>query len=185
MTKTQWWCVSIAAGGIAVFLDFDGPFRASNWMRQNKTIAKPFHSETQWIADPKVSLLAENIVALTIEQTGCYGTCPVYIFRLERSKRAFYDGKEFVSRKGRYTGKSYYFDSLAYFAAERLLSIRDDYWIGVTDHSTTILTIEMTDGKKRISNYANAGPNDLSIFCAALDGVESSIEWIPEKTTNQ
>lgn len=41
----------------------------------------------------------------------------------------------------------------------------------------------MADGSKRISNYANAGPNDLELFCTAMDGAAGDIEWVPEKST--
>jgi hypothetical protein len=186
MKKTAWITAIVLAGSVAAFLWLDGPLRLHRRTHEGEVVdggQRP--GEDRWTEERVVAAAAQKIVALTLERTGCYGTCPVYTVRFERNRNAVYDGKEFVTREGRFTGKFYGFERLAYFAAARLLALKDDYQILVTDHSTTILTIEMTDGTKRISDYANAGPNDLSIFCTTLDGVASSIHWEPEKKANQ
>jgi len=185
MKRTHWISVAIVVGGIAGFLGFDGPLRVSNGLHRKKSASARSLPDDQWVADPAISRVAAKIVALTVDRSGCFGTCPVYVLRLERNGNALYDGKEFVARLGRYTGKHYGFEWLAYFAAAHLLSLKDDYHRLVTDNATTVLTIEMTDGTKHISDYADAGPNELLIFCTALDGVASSVEWVPEKIANQ
>jgi hypothetical protein len=88
MKKAQWIYVSIAVGGIAVFLGFDGPLRIANWIHRGKTTISSPPSENRWVADPAISALAEKIVALTIERVaGGWGGSPVYIFRLERGRK--------------------------------------------------------------------------------------------------
>ena len=181
MKKAAWICFALGVATIATFLRFDGPSRVSNWLHERRSSREYTRSE-RWSGDPAVIALAGKIVALKLERTPCYGPCPAYVFRVERSMRAFYEGEASAQRQGRFTGKCYSFDTLAYFAAARLLSLKDSYTFPVTDNPTTILTIEMTDGTKSISDYAHSGPNDLAIFCNAMDGVESSIEWTPEKS---
>jgi hypothetical protein len=48
------------------------------------------------------ALAAEDITAVSLSRSECYGTCPVYRVTLSRSGRATYIGEAFVERVGRH-----------------------------------------------------------------------------------
>lgn len=178
MKAKRWIIVTAGTVLAAAFILIDGPLAIYEFAKREHHEA---HEETawagEWRGDPAITSKADKITAIVLERTGCLGSCPIYVLRMERSRRAKYEGRAFVARIGHFDGEVYGFDQLAYFAAERLLDLKDAYERPITCQSTTILTVEYEGGIKRISDYADSAPIDFLIFCSAVEGVASYIEW--------
>lgn len=172
--------VIAGTGCVAGFFWFNGPLRLyDHFTRRVSSVEK------MWGADPAVAKASQDIIAIMIERTGCFGKCPAYAFRIDRDGHASYDGWKYTELQGHLEGRFYGFDRLAYFAEGHILKLKSSYTVPETCLSTTILTVEMRDGVKRISDYGYAGPEALWIFCAALDGAASGIHWKRMGPANQ
>ncbi len=178
MKRSHYWAfIILNTTGLALALALDVPTHLYEWFHRQPAATV----REDWEADTTTARAARKITAITLVRTDCYGSCPVYVLRLERGGRATYDGIRYVPQVGRFKGRTQSFDQLAYFAALRLMRLKDIYTKPITCQSTTIVTIETEEGRKLISDYAHSGPNDLLIFCSALDGVATTVDWVADQ----
>ena len=101
-------------------------------------------------------------VTITLERTGCFGTCPTYILSIYGDGRVVYNGKYFVKTKGiqnfqisqdkvRELVNEFY--RIGYF------SLQDKYDAPVTDLPTTTTSITIDGKTKKVVNYYGAPKN--------------------------
>jgi hypothetical protein len=122
--------------------------------------------------------------SITLERTGCYGTCPQYTVRFERGGMARYEGREFAALPGRWTGDlgPYAFGMLC-FLVERLRfeELQDGYAASWTDDETVITTVEWRDGRaKAVRDYGRRGPPELWALHRVIDSLADEIDWQPD-----
>lgn len=120
----------------------------------------------------------EQISEITLERSSCFGPCPVYKLTLRRDGTATYEGRQFVERKGTYSGTFYGFERLAQLIESRgYFNLKDNYTINATDLSGTVTSVVRTGRRKTITNYGDAGPVELWGIEAAIDGVVANTKW--------
>ena len=144
MKKSHYWpLIVLGAATMALVLTSHVPQYLYEYFHR-RPAPKPHRLLERWEPDAAVTLTAQKITAITLERTACLGSCPVYLLRLERGNNAVYEGRMDVPHLGRFKSRIY-FDSLAYFAAQHLMGLKDSYFVGATCQSTTVLTIETID----------------------------------------
>ncbi len=121
---------------------------------------------------------AATITEITVEHTGCFGTCPVYKVILRQSGTATFIGTRYVTKLGTYTAFFGGFDHLARaIAARQFAGFKPVYTRPVTD-SPSVETGLVAGGKRKIVvNYADTGPQALWEIQAMIDGAAAELEW--------
>lgn len=120
----------------------------------------------------------EQITEITLERTACMGYCPMYKVTLRRDGTATYVGRDFVERKGTYTGKFYGFSRLAQLIETRgYFSMKDRYTINASDLPSAITSVVRAGQRKTITNYGDEGPVELWGIEQAIDGVLANVKW--------
>jgi hypothetical protein len=127
-------------------------------------------------APPKDSL------AITYEQTPCFGRCPVYKVKIYESGFATYEGLNFAEKMGLYaftfeeaTLKQIYqmAEEIDYFDMQ---AVYDDPRI--SDLPSTISSISI-DGKSHRIKARRGMPSELKEFHKALDEMLMDVDWKP------
>ncbi|WP_341904427.1 DUF6438 domain-containing protein [Fluviicola taffensis] len=86
--------------------------------------------------------------SVTFLSSGCFGTCPSFIFQINKSGKILYEGKLFVKKEGKYKAKSdkwFYkllVDKLRYIDFK---SLKTEYAANWTDHQTVNFIFETKD----------------------------------------
>lgn len=120
----------------------------------------------------------EQITEVTLERTACFGTCPVYKITLRRDGTATYVGREFVERKGTYSGKIYGFERLAQLIESRgYFNLKENYTVNATDLPSTLTSVVRAGRRKSVTNYGDTGPVELWGIETAIDGMVTNIKW--------
>lgn len=111
-----------------------------------------------------------GITELAIQRTPCFGTCPVYCFRIKADGSFQLDGTRFVKPEGATTGSidPDVFKQVAWRIAQvRLDDLHASYRIGATDMPGLYIKV-VKDGKTKII-YGGAGPLELGAIAAQID----------------
>ncbi|MDB4952363.1 MAG: hypothetical protein JWM27_5012 [Gemmatimonadetes bacterium] len=129
-------------------------------------------------------------VAVTLERTACYGTCPAYTVRLDGAGRVAWHGERFVAAMG---------DSSTAVSAARVNALADEiaaagffgfgdsYLPGVpaaepcsTDSPHAVITVTRAGRTKRVEHdYGCRGaPAALRTIAARIDSVAGTRRWI-------
>ena len=121
----------------------------------------------------------ENLtsVEITLERTGCYGTCPVYSVTVHGDGTVIYEGKHFVRIEGvrTYTiPEESVAELVGMFYEINYFSLNDRYDASVTDLPTVITSITVGNETKTVSNYANSGPERLYYLESKIDEITDS-----------
>ena len=115
---------------------------------------------------------ADQITEVTLERTGCFGTCPIYKVTLKRDGTLIYEGKRFVQMMGTYKGRAYDFGRLARFIlSEDYFNLKDDYSAPVTDLPSTITSVVRGGQRKTIRDYGGVAPIGLWGIEMSIDGI--------------
>jgi Domain of unknown function (DUF6438) len=117
---------------------------------------------------------------ISLEQTPCFGSCPVDKVVLRPDGTATYIGRRFVERIGTYEGKFAEgdFERLAgLMQSMKFFGMDDRYDRPITDHPSVITSAVLEGEVKRVVNYADAGPITLWGIEKAIRGVVAEIEW--------
>ena len=129
-----------------------------------------------------MSSQAEGISLIRLERTECYGPCPVYEVELGRDGRATYVGKMCVEKLGVHTG---WLDEDQFERLARLIvrlgffDLDSDYSEEFMDAATHITTVVRDGVAKRVSNYGEAGPDELWAIEELIDAVADGVDWEP------
>lgn len=122
--------------------------------------------------------------AIIVTSSGCYGSCPIYNYRLESNGDIIYAGEKFTQIKGVYAGQinKEYFN---YFKNKLnqidLYQTDDQYSNNTTDGNfEEIVFIKNNKITKRISFYINDGPPKVKQL---LDILRAMHYYIEDKKT--
>lgn len=119
----------------------------------------------------------ENSV-ITLEKEPCYGTCPVYTITIKGTGEAVYEGKDHVSKKGKYQkqlGDKETNKLFNAFECSNFSDFRSEYTDNVSDMPTNYLTFEHRGYKKRIRDYYGA-PEELKKLEKMVEEIAESEE---------
>lgn len=132
---------------------------------------------------PPPLLQADSKVRITLQRTGCYGTCPAYIVSIST------DGIEFIGR-GSVVAVGNHSDRInpervrtlaKELEATDFFSMRDSYRAGVTDCPTYVLSATIDGHKKEVEDYMGSWvgmPAVISDLEDEIDDVAGTTKWI-------
>jgi hypothetical protein len=122
-------------------------------------------------------------VAIKLERTGCYGTCPSYTVRVSTDGITF-DGRGFVVASGRHrdTTDADEVRKLAEkFVAADFYSMDAVYRAGVTDNPTYVLSITIDGKAKEVEDYVGSWEGMPAVITELEDEVDTFVRterWI-------
>lgn len=126
---------------------------------------------------------SESGVALTLERTACYGTCPVYEVKVYADGRIEYEGRDYVDVTGSQSSNmeaDKVSDLVNQFVEAGYLQWNDTYTnYYVTDMPTMITSVTVNGETKRIERYAGdeSAPLELIKLENLIDKAVSSVQW--------
>ena len=119
-------------------------------------LVPPERLPTRHIAAPAVR--SDSKVAITLERTGCYGSCPGYTVTVTTDGIVF-DGRYFVAAVGRHTDTVVpddVRDLARHFIAADFYSMDAAYRAEVTDNATYIVGIAIDGHAKQVGDYVGS-----------------------------
>jgi hypothetical protein len=132
---------------------------------------------------PPPLLRRDSNVTITLDRSGCYGTCPAYTLTVSTDGIVF-DGKEFVAAHGRRVDKvdAAEVRKLAQkFVTADFYSMDERYVASVTDHPTVVLTITIDGHTKKLVDYVGQWvgmPAVVKELEHEVDSLARSSRWI-------
>jgi uncharacterized protein DUF6438 len=137
-----------------------------------------------------------EISAISLERTSCYGTCPSYKVIAYRDGRIQYEGKDYVTIKGKRISaiNPSQFARLAKKAEEiGFFRLKNEYssitnpdgsMSVVTDQPTYITTVTRGTVTKKVENYYG-GPKRLYELEQLIDEITNSAQWTGNPDLNK
>ena len=132
---------------------------------------------------PSPTLRADSKVTITLERTGCYGTCPAYIVSVSTDGIKFF-GRHFVVAAGNHIGTidaGRVRDIANRFIAANFYSMDASYRAGVTDNPTYALTLSIDGHKKEVEDYVGSWvgmPEVITDLEDEVDAIAETGRWI-------
>jgi len=128
-----------------------------------------------------------RLTEITLERGGCYGTCARDMFTLRADGRASYVGKDYVTRLGYFSGKTYYFDhAAAWLEAQHYEALDSYYREGLVDADTATLTFDTRRDRKVVKTGSLLeSPPEVYGIALFLLGIENQIDWKPASRVNK
>ena len=125
----------------------------------------------------------DSEVSVTLERTGCFGSCPSYVVRIGTNGIEF-DGRGYVVAAGKHTAKINP-AAVRHFAkrivASDFYSMDPVYRAGVTDSPTYVLSISVDGHKKTVEDYVGSWvgmPAVVSELEDEADELAQTKRWI-------
>lgn len=124
-----------------------------------------------------------KITEISLERTGCFGSCPIYKITLRSDGSATYVGKRYSPREGAFQGKfEYGFEKLAELLYRQgFFNLENEYNAPFTDLDTTIVTVTQDGKAKAVRDYGSAAPVELWGVEQLIDSLSEKIVWKKEK----
>ena len=123
---------------------------------------------------------------ISVQTSGCYGTCPIYEFTIMGNGESTYNGKRFVATEGEQS-KTFSADKTnALFTAFKdanYWSFKDEYTSNITDLPTTYLTYSHNGNSKKIKLYADV-PERLVGLSKLIKSFANSEGWVKSESAN-
>lgn len=132
---------------------------------------------------PAPAVRPDSNVSISLERSGCFGTCPSYTLTVSTTGIVF-DGGGHVVAAGRHTDTtdaSEVRELAKKFVAGDFYSLEDEYQAGVTDNPTYVLSIEIGGQKKRVIDYVGSWvgmPQVISDLEDQVDTFARADRWI-------
>ena len=118
------------------------------------------------------------ITAITMEKTGCNGTCPAYRVRFMADGRATYTGRDFAPLLGRFSGMYDVAPLAAWIATQHPETLPDNSSSAAIDAPAVNLQIDYAARRVRLTGIGeNAASLRLEGILLALDGATARIRW--------
>ena len=120
-----------------------------------------------------------DATSVEIVKTACFGSCPVYTFKVMGNGQAEYEGKRFVDLEGKHT-RTYAIDTTN-ILFDRLMeadlwSYENEYTDNVTDLPTTYLTFVHEGKQKKMKLYFGV-PEELKAITKELEALAFAKGW--------
>ena len=150
-------------------------------MWQDLEVFPPVRLPARHVALP---VYEPSSVRITLERTGCFGSCPAYTVSIDGDGSLLFDGRAYVAEAGKRRGTV---DPAAVralyeqFRAANFMSLDDSYVTDITDNPTYTLTLETAGMRKTVIDYggAKAGmPDAVTALEDAVDRVAGTSKWI-------
>lgn len=124
--------------------------------------------------DTTASATVGGIRAITIEHTPCFGACPIFSYRFDRTGSVTYTAGRFVTDSATRSVPlaPAVFDSLALLLERaHFLAMDSLYAVTMTDQSSVILTAALADTLKVVVRYGRpeSAPAELQGIIDSLD----------------
>jgi ankyrin repeat protein len=125
-----------------------------------------------------------NGVVMTLERTGCFGTCPGYSVEIHGDGTVIFSGKGYVVVTGEHRDRlsvEQVSELIDKFREADYFSLEDEYNYPVTDCPTFMTSFRVDQVQKRVTDYVGeeAGmPEKVSELEAAIDRVADTQKWI-------
>jgi len=120
---------------------------------------------------------------IAIKTTGCFGTCPIYTFKITDEGNANYVGTRHVAMEGKkekkYTERQVEGLFQAFENAD-FFSYKDEYTANVTDLPSTYLTYNDGKNEKTIHCYFDV-PEKLQSLSYLVKSFANSEGWVKDK----
>jgi (2Fe-2S) ferredoxin len=122
----------------------------------------------------------EESIVIEYRRTPCFGTCPIFNFKVYESGRALYDGKNFVDRIGTY------YTNVTPEQVQKIMSVaeqikffqmQDVYDGAVTDLPSVHVSLKKNAETKTVKNRYQ-GPKELKTLYEELDSLIKSLNWL-------
>jgi hypothetical protein len=141
-------------------------------------------SDTKSLSGSSATPEEEAITEISLERTGCFGSCPIYKVILRKDGTATYIGKRFVSRLGTYHGKvEYGFLALAELVYRQgFFNLKERYAAPYTDLSTAIVSVVRHGKRKTVENCRGEAPIELWGIEMVIDALADDVKWTEDKS---
>jgi hypothetical protein len=132
---------------------------------------------------------------ITLERTGCFGTCPIYKLTITAEGEVVFEGRRFVKQE-RATKKSAISQErlkklIAEFDRVKFFSLEDDYTSGPrvcaeewTDSPSAYTFIRINGKSKTVKHYHGCRgpkvPKELTELENKIDEIVNTEQWLPE-----
>ena len=124
-------------------------------------------------------------VSIAMERGPCFGRCPVYRVEVNDSGKVVYEGRGFVTERGRQEATIPAADVQALareIEAAGFFDLRDNYPPAATDNPTVVTTVTIDGRSKRVEHdlSSSAAPAALETIYRRIDEVTGVRRWIGE-----
>ena len=120
-----------------------------------------------------------NSLRMSLERTGCLGTCPAYSVEVHGDGTVLYNGTAYVAVLGKHRGQisqQAVLDIFNDFRDSDYFSLRNSYRMGVTDNPTFTTSLEFDGRSKQVVDYVG-----LAIgMPAAVNKLENTIDELAD-----
>ena len=120
----------------------------------------------------------------SIHRSFCFGTCPVYTFKINNDGTARYEGTRNVKKLGTYSSKVTPAQMNALIEVAKsinYMSFKDEYDNkSITDLPSTTTSIVIDGKRKEVMRRYNY-PKEIKLFEDAFDALIESLDWKLEK----
>jgi hypothetical protein len=126
----------------------------------------------------------DSRISITLERTGCFGSCPAYTVTLSTTDGIVFNGAAFVSAKGKHTDKidANVVRTLAKkFIDADFYSMDSKYQASVTDNPGYYLSISIDGHEKKIEDYVGSWvgmPEIITELENDVDTMARTQRWI-------
>jgi len=127
---------------------------------------------------------AGKTVAITLERTGCFGSCAAYVVIIHDDGAVDYCGRAFVKATGWRHSRitpAHVEALLREFRDADFFSLNDSYIAPITDHPSRFVGIEIGDQGKTVHDYIGeeAGmPASVTRLEDAIDAAANTAQWV-------
>lgn len=128
---------------------------------------------------PPVKLIGGDTAFFVLERTACFGTCPTYRLTINGDGKAYYEGRRFVPREGRYAGQVDAAKMKALEAAAEqsgFFGLKDVYDAPVTDLPSLIIRFRTPERDKQVKGRVGT-PKEFKELAVQLEEMLQGIEW--------
>lgn len=126
----------------------------------------------------------DSKVTISLQRSGCYGTCPSYAVTVSTENGIVFAGGGFVAASGRHADRadaSEVRNLAKRFIAADFFSMDSSYRAGVTDNRTYVLSIAIDGREKKVEDYVGSWegmPAVITELEDAVDAFSRTDRWI-------